>query len=66
MTSDERCNLVLTFARTLFVNGQATEQTVTAAERLARALGLSEAAEAVHHLIEGRPFGRVLMDAQQH
>src|SRR5262249_48861946 len=40
MTSDERSNLVLTFARTLFVNGQATDQTVAAAERLARALGL--------------------------
>jgi uncharacterized membrane protein YjjP (DUF1212 family) len=40
MTSDERGNLVLTFARTLFVNGQATDQMVAAAERLARALGL--------------------------
>ena len=40
MTSDERCNLVLAFARTLFVNGQATDQTVAAAERLARAVGL--------------------------
>jgi len=40
MTFDERCNLVLTFARTLFVNGQATDQTVAAAERLGRALGL--------------------------
>ena len=40
MTSDERCNLVLTFARTLFVNGQATDQTVAAAARLNRALGL--------------------------
>jgi len=40
MTSDERSDLVLTFARTLFVNGQATDQTVAAAERLARALGL--------------------------
>jgi uncharacterized membrane protein YjjP (DUF1212 family) len=40
MTSDERCNLVLTFARTLFINGQATDQTVAAAERLGRALGL--------------------------
>jgi uncharacterized membrane protein YjjP (DUF1212 family) len=40
MTSDERCNLVLTFARTLFVNGQATDQVVSAGERLARALGL--------------------------
>src|SRR3984957_17599100 len=40
MTSDERCKLVLAFARTLFVNGQATDQTVAAAERLGRALGL--------------------------
>ena len=40
MTADERSNLVLTFARVLFVNGQATDQTVAAAERLARALGL--------------------------
>ncbi len=40
MASDERCNLVLTFARTLFVNGQATDQVVAAGERLARALGL--------------------------
>jgi uncharacterized membrane protein YjjP (DUF1212 family) len=40
MTSSDRCNLVLTFARTLFINGQATDQTVAAAERLARALGL--------------------------
>jgi uncharacterized membrane protein YjjP (DUF1212 family) len=40
MTSDERCNLVLGLARILFVNGQATDQTVAATERLARALGL--------------------------
>jgi len=40
MTPDERCNLVLAFVRTLFINGQATDQTVAAAERLARALGL--------------------------
>src|SRR6266853_4963135 len=40
MTSDERCGLVLAFARTLFINGQATDQTVTAAERLGRTLGL--------------------------
>jgi uncharacterized membrane protein YjjP (DUF1212 family) len=40
MISDERCNLALTFARTLFVNGQATDQTVAAAERLGRALDL--------------------------
>ena len=42
MTADERerSRLVLDFARVLYVNGQATEQTVSAAERLARALGL--------------------------
>jgi uncharacterized membrane protein YjjP (DUF1212 family) len=40
MTADERCRLILALARVLFVNGQATEQTVSAAERLARALGL--------------------------
>ena len=40
MTSDERCNLALAFARTLFVNGQATDQTVAGTESLARALGL--------------------------
>jgi len=40
MTSDERCHLVLTFARTLFNNGQATDETVAAAERLGRTLGL--------------------------
>jgi hypothetical protein len=37
MTADERCQLILAFARVLYVNGQATEQTVSAAERLARA-----------------------------
>jgi uncharacterized membrane protein YjjP (DUF1212 family) len=40
MAMDERYDLVLAFARVLFVNGQATEQTVAAAERLGRALGL--------------------------
>jgi uncharacterized membrane protein YjjP (DUF1212 family) len=40
MTPVERCNLVLAFARTLFVNGQATDQTVEGAERLAGSLGL--------------------------
>src|SRR5262249_42112332 len=40
MASKEACDLVLTFARTLFANGQATDQTVEAAERLGRALGL--------------------------
>ena len=41
MTSDERSALVLAYARTLFVNGQATDQTVDAAERVGRALGLN-------------------------
>ena len=40
MTSDERCNLVLTAARTLFINGQATDRTISAAERLGHAVGL--------------------------
>ncbi len=40
MTSDQCCNLVLAFARTLFINGQATDQTVAAAARLGRTLGL--------------------------
>jgi uncharacterized membrane protein YjjP (DUF1212 family) len=40
MTSDQHCNLVLIFARTLFINGQATDQTVAAATRLSRTLGL--------------------------
>ena len=40
MTADERCNLVLSFARILFINGQATDQTVAAAEHLSRALDL--------------------------
>jgi uncharacterized membrane protein YjjP (DUF1212 family) len=40
MTLAQRSNLVLAFARILYVNGQATEQTVTAAERLGRTLGL--------------------------
>jgi uncharacterized membrane protein YjjP (DUF1212 family) len=40
MTLEQRADLVLAFARTLYVNGQATEQTVDAAERLGRVLGL--------------------------
>lgn len=43
MTADECAHLVLAFARVLYVNGQATEQTVSAAGRLARALGLRAA-----------------------
>jgi uncharacterized membrane protein YjjP (DUF1212 family) len=41
MTPDERGGLILAYARTLFINGQATDQTLAAAERLGRALGLS-------------------------
>jgi uncharacterized membrane protein YjjP (DUF1212 family) len=40
VTLEQRVDLVLAFARTLYVNGQATEQTVDAAERLGRAFGL--------------------------
>jgi uncharacterized membrane protein YjjP (DUF1212 family) len=40
MSLQERSNLILTFAKVLFVNGQATDQTVDAAERLGRGLGL--------------------------
>jgi uncharacterized membrane protein YjjP (DUF1212 family) len=40
MTLQERSALVLAFARVLYVNGQATEQTVDAASRLAGMLGL--------------------------
>jgi len=40
MTLAQRSSLVLAFARVLYVNGQATEQTVAAPERLGRTLGL--------------------------
>jgi uncharacterized membrane protein YjjP (DUF1212 family) len=40
MTLEERADLVLTVARVLFVNGQSTEQTLAAAERLGDALVL--------------------------
>ena len=40
MMADERADLVLAFAKSLYVNGQATEQMVDAAKRLGRALGL--------------------------
>src|SRR5271170_2257532 len=40
MTPQEHYQTVLSFARALYVNGQATEQTVAAAERLGRTLGL--------------------------
>jgi len=40
MTLEERSNLVLAFARVLYVNGQATDQTLDATERLGDTLGL--------------------------
>ena len=40
MTLEERSNLILAAARVLYVNGQATEETVAAAGQLGRALGL--------------------------
>jgi len=40
MASDGRADLVLAFAKALYVNGQATQETMRAAERLGGALGL--------------------------
>src|SRR5262249_6827204 len=40
MSLQERSNLILAFAKVLFINGQTTEQTVASAERIGRALGL--------------------------
>jgi len=40
MSLQERSDLVLTFARVLHVNGQSTDETVAAAERLGNSLGL--------------------------
>src|ERR1700722_11976147 len=40
MTLEESSDLVLAFAEALFVNGQSTDQTLAAAERLGGALGL--------------------------
>jgi len=40
MSLQERSNLILAFAKVLFANGQATEQTIGTAERLGRALRL--------------------------
>jgi uncharacterized membrane protein YjjP (DUF1212 family) len=40
MTLEERSTLVLAFARVLYVNGQSTDETVAAAERLGDSLGL--------------------------
>jgi hypothetical protein len=40
MSLQERSDLILSFATVLFANGQATDQTIGAAERLGRTLGL--------------------------
>ena len=40
MSLQERSNLILDFAKVLFANGQATDQTIDATERLGRGLGL--------------------------
>jgi len=40
MSLQERSDLVLSFAKILFANGQATDQTISATERLGRALAL--------------------------
>jgi uncharacterized membrane protein YjjP (DUF1212 family) len=40
MTVEERSHLVLAFARVLYINGQSTDETVAAAERLGDTLGL--------------------------
>jgi len=40
MTLEERSNLVLAFAHVLYVNGQATDQTLDAVERLSDTLGV--------------------------
>jgi len=41
MTGEERLELILSFAKVLYVNGQATEQVVTAIRRLTNNLGLT-------------------------
>jgi uncharacterized membrane protein YjjP (DUF1212 family) len=40
MSLQERSDLILSFAKVLFANGQATDQTIRATERLGRTLGL--------------------------
>jgi uncharacterized membrane protein YjjP (DUF1212 family) len=40
MTLEERSNLVLAFTRVLYVNGQSTDRTLAAAERLGNILGM--------------------------
>src|SRR5262249_37519010 len=40
MTREERSNLILAFARVLYINGESTDKTLDAAERLGNFLGL--------------------------
>ena len=40
LTLQQRSDLIIAFARTLFVNGQSTDQTLSAAQRLAQVFGL--------------------------
>src|SRR6185295_5957717 len=40
MTSEERSELILAFAKVLYVNGQATDQVVAAIRRLGKKLGI--------------------------
>jgi uncharacterized membrane protein YjjP (DUF1212 family) len=40
MSLEERADLILTFARVLYVNGQSTDETLSVAEQIGRALGL--------------------------
>jgi uncharacterized membrane protein YjjP (DUF1212 family) len=40
MTREEHSNLILAFARVLFINGESTHQTLSAAEHLSNCLGL--------------------------
>src|SRR5215472_8005374 len=40
LTREERSNLILAFARVLFINGESTRQTLSAAEHLGNCLGL--------------------------
>src|SRR5215831_8842454 len=40
MTNEERLELILAFARVLYVNGQATDQVIAASQRLGNKLGV--------------------------
>src|SRR6516164_1693999 len=40
MTNEERLELILAFARVLYVNGQATDQVIAASRRLGNKLGV--------------------------